>query len=130
MSTLARLSGAKNSGSTFASLSGNFYQPAYAATIALLPPYQAAFHLVKPAALTGAVTFTAPVGDDTADDVAPFVGDVIAFLLQSDTTSRVVTFGTGFASTGTLSVTTAKYAYIEFIFNGLIWQEKFRTVTA
>lgn len=129
MSTLARLSGAKNSGSSFASISGSYNTPAYAATLAVAPKYQSAYSLIAPGALTGAMTVTAPVGDGTNDDVAPFVGDVIEFLFNAATT-QVVTFGTGFASSGTLSVTGTKLANIVFVFNGTIWQERSRTVTA
>ncbi len=130
MSTLARLSGAKNSGSTFASLSGNFYTPAFASTIALAVPYQSARAVIQPATLTGAVTFTVALPSAAADDKAPFVGDEIIFLLVSDGTSRTATFGTGFLPNGTLSVTTGKYAYIKFIFNGTAFIETSRTVTA
>lgn len=129
MSTLARLSGAKNSGSSLASLSGSYSQPAYAATLAITPPYQSAYRLVIPAALTGAMSITTIVGNGIADTVAPFAGDVIEFLFNAATT-QVVTFSTGFASTGTLSVTGTKYASIVFVFNGTIWVERSRAVTA
>lgn len=102
-----------------------FLTPAYASTIAILPRH--ALTLVQPATLTGAVTFTAGVGSSTTP---PYVGDEIQFLLVSDGTSRTATFGTGFAPNGTLAVTTAKYGYIDFIFNGTVWQEKSRTITA
>lgn len=102
-----------------------FLQPAFASTIALSP--FASKTIVQPAAFTGAVTFTAGVGSATT---APYVGDTIDFILVSDGTSRTATFGTGFAPNGTLAVTTAKYGYISFIFNGTVWQETGRTVTA
>ena len=103
-----------------------FITPAYAATIALGTSGVAKL-VVQPAALTGAVTFTAGVGTSTTP---PYVGDIITFLLVSDSTTRTATFGTGFLSTGTLAVTTAKYAIIEFMFNGVDWIEAGRSVTA
>lgn len=102
-----------------------FLQPAYTSTIAIVP--QTSYILVKPATLTGAVTFTIGVGSTTTP---PYVGDKVEFLLVSDGTTRTATFGTGFTSTGTLAVTTAKYASISFMFNGTNWQEVGRVVTA
>ena len=101
-----------------------FLQPAYAATIALVPTKS--YTLVQTPALTGAVTFTVGVGTPAT---APYVGDKLEFLLQSDGTTRVATFGTGFTSTGILTVTTGKYATALFMFNGINWQEVGRTVT-
>ena len=128
MSTLARTTGAPNRDNTGANLAYDFQQPAFASTIALVLKKDNT--LVQPAQLTGVVTFTANVGTGTADRIPPFVGQRVRFLLQSDGTSRVVTFGTGFAPNGTLSVTTAKFATIGFIFNGTVWQETGRTTTA
>lgn len=105
--------------------SNEYLTPAYAATIALKP--NKAFTLVKPATLTGAVTFTAGVGSATT---APYVGDTMTFILIPDGTTRVATFGTGFLPTGTLSVTTAKTANISFIFDGASWEETGRSVSA
>ncbi|MEB0264073.1 hypothetical protein, partial [Mucilaginibacter sp. 10I4] len=99
---------------TFAALAGDFQTPAFAATIALVIGAQMAKTIIAPVVLTGSVTFTANV--DT-----PLIGDRIEFLLTPDGTTRVVTFGTGFASTGPLSVTTGKYASAQFVFNGTIW---------
>ncbi len=118
MSTLPRLTGAKNSGSTLASLSASYQTPAYAATIALLIPYQSAKTIVQPAVLTGAVTFTVALPTALADDNAPFVGDIIEFQLTADSTARIVTFGSGFTSTGTLTVAASASATISFKFNG------------
>lgn len=130
MATTARFTnntGAINSGTdnTDRIRNNQFLEPAYAATIALAP--YAAYTLVKPATLTGALTLTAGVG---AAGVAPFVGDKLEFLFTPDGTSRVVTFGTGFLPNGTLSVTTAKTANASFMFNGTAWVETSRTVTA
>lgn len=130
MSTLPRISGAVNADNTFSVLAGDYQAPAFASTIAILIKQQAAKTLIKPATLTGITTISINVGDDTADDVGPYVGDEVAFFLVSDGTSRVVTFGTGFLPNGTLSVTTAKFAHISFKFNGAAWIETGRVVTA
>lgn len=98
-----------------------YIAPDYAATIALLP--SKSYTLVNPAALTGAVTFTAGV-------TVPQIGDRMDFLLVSDGTTRTATFGTGFLPTGTFAVTTAKHATIGFIFNGTGWLETGRAVSA
>lgn len=104
----------------------NQYQtPAFASTIALV--VNSSYTLIKPATLTGAVTLTANVGSAT---VPPYVGDRIDFLFTPDGTSRVVTFGTGFLPTATLSVTTAKFATASFMFDGAAWLELGRAVTA
>jgi hypothetical protein len=129
MSTLARISGEVNQDNTFAALMGDYQTPAYAATIAILTKKTSATTIVQPATLTGAVTFTVNVGDDTADDIAPYIGDEILFLLTAAST-EVATFSTGFAPAGTLSVTGTKYASIKFIFSGTVWQEVHRTETA
>lgn len=125
-----RFTGKPNEENTERAIKRGFLAPAFAATIALAAAGFSAInahHLVVPAVLSGAVTFTAPVGSATT---GPYVGDTIEFLLTPDGTTRVVTFGTGFAPNGTLSVTTAKYASISFVFNGTAWIEKGRTVTA
>lgn len=127
MSALARFSGAKNAENTQRQFQNDFQQPAFAATIALAIKGNAAKTVVKPATLTGVVTFTANVGDANNP---PYVGDEIEFFLTPDGTTRVATFGTGFLPTATLSVTTAKQAFISFKFNGTAWIETARAVNA
>lgn len=127
MSALPRFTGAKNTENTYVGFAADYQAPVYAATIALAIKPGAAKTLVQPATLTGAVTFTVNVGDANN---APYVGDRIEFLLVPDGSSRVATFGTGFLPTATLSVTTAKFAMISFIFNGTSWIEEGRSVTA
>ncbi len=91
----------------------------YAATIALLPKE---FSSLYSLALTGAVTLT-------AGTTLPQVGDEIKFLFSADATNRIVTFGTGFASTGTLTVTASKKATATFRFDGAAWVEAGRSIT-
>jgi hypothetical protein len=90
----------------------------------------AAETLIQPAVLTGIITYTVNVGTGLADEIGPFVGDVIKFLFTPDTSTRVVTFGTGFLPTGTLSVTTGKTATASFTFDGTVWRQTGSAVTA
>ncbi len=125
-----RFTGTPNTENTERAIKRGYLAPVFAASISLAAAgYSAinAHHLVVPGLLTGVVTFTAPVGNATT---GAYVGDTLLFLLTPDGTTRVVTFGTGFAPNGTLSVTTAKYASISFVFNGTVWIETGRTVTA
>jgi hypothetical protein len=132
MSTVSRFSGLPQDDNTDRVIKNDFQQPAYAATITLLIKGLIARTIIKPAVLTGAVTFNVNVVDPLSGDAlnGPFVGDVIEFYLVADGTSRVVTFGTGFLPTATLSVTTAKYAYAAFKFNGTGWIEIGSAVSA
>ena len=127
MATTARFTGAAGKDNTDRRAFNDFQAPAYSATIALAIKPHAANTLIQTAALTGVATITANVGTSTT---APFIGDTLQLMLVSDGTSRVVTFGTGFLPNGTLSVTTAKYAIINFVFNGTGWLENGRTVSA
>jgi hypothetical protein len=127
MSTSARFTGAAGKDNTDRNTFNDYQAPAFAATIALVIKPNASNTLIVPATLTGIVTFSANVGTATTP---PYIGDTINMLLVSDGTSRVVTFGTGFLPTGTLSVTTAKYATISFVFNGTGWLETSRAVSA
>lgn len=130
MATVSRFTGLPNKDNTDRIITNDYQAPAFAATIAL--SISKSKTIVKPAVLTGAVTFTAnvvaPLTGLAAD--GPFVGDSIEFYFTPDGTSRVVTFGTGFLPTATLSVTTAKFAVIVFKFNGTAWLEVSRAVSA
>lgn len=101
-------------------------QPAYAASIAI-DTRDVSNTLVAPAALTGALTVTINVGSATTP---PYVGDVVDFMFTASGADRIVTFSTGFASAGTLTVVSAKYGSIQFRFNGTAWQETGRALTA
>ena len=94
---------------------------AYAATIAVNPIEQR--NLYQIAQLTGTLTINATI-------TSLYIGDVVRFLFSSDGTARVVTFGTGFLSAGTASITASKTGYVEFMFNGTALQEVCRAVTA
>lgn len=56
-------------------------------------------------------------------------GQVLKILITNDATSgKVITFGTNFKSSGTLTGTTSKSALISFISDGISWYEQFRTL--
>jgi hypothetical protein len=125
--TTARFTGAKNADNTGQALSKGFQSVAYGATVALTTKPFDAFTLVQIAQLTGAMTMTAGVGSSTTP---PFVGDEMQILFSADATNRIVTFSTGFLTSGTITVTASKTATVKFIFNGSAWQEMSRVVTA
>ena len=57
------------------------------------------------------------------------IGDKLTLLITNDgTTGRVLTFGTGFQSTGTLTGTISKKAQITFRSNGTYWYEVARSL--
>jgi hypothetical protein len=95
--------------------------PNYAATIALLPTQEQTIVVVKQ--LTGALTMTSDVN-------TPYAGDTLAVMVQSDGSSRVVTFSTGFTPNGTLTVPSGKEAVAEFIFSdkSQTWLESGRQI--
>jgi hypoxanthine-guanine phosphoribosyltransferase len=121
MPTTSRFTPGPNQDNTFRTVTQDYKTPAFAASIKITTTEQDT--LVVPAVLTGAVTFT-------ADVTLPYVGDKMRFLLKSDATGRVATFGTGFSSAGTLTLASSKEGYIDFIFNGAAWVEMGRALTA
>lgn len=128
MSTAARFTGAPDTENTYRAFQQDSQLGlAYAATTALKIKANAAKTLISFAALTGAMTVTANVGD--AGD-PPYVGDEIDILFAPCVSTEVVTFGTGFQPTGTLSLTAAKYGTATFKFNGTAWQQTGSAVTA
>lgn len=127
MSTTARFTGASNVDNTGRTLLMDYQSPAYASTIAIATDVNATNTLVQVAQLTGALTMTIGVGTLTT---APYVGDQVRILFSADGTNRVVTFGTGFVSSGTLTVTASKFASVLAIFNGTAWQVVGREITA
>lgn len=125
MATTFRFAQGANNDNTFRTKIQDAFIKAYASTIALV--LNADLTQVLVAQLTGAVTITASVGSATQ---APFVGDKLELIFSADGTNRVVTFGTGFASTGTLTVAASKKATAVFIFDGAAWVEVSRAITA
>jgi hypothetical protein len=87
------------------------FTQAYAATSALVLKAGARIQHVCYAQLTGAMTINA-----TVTNLQQF--DEVVFHFSADGTNRVVTFGTNFVSSGTLTVTASKDATARGIFDG------------
>ena len=99
-----------------------YAEPAYVATLAIVPNAYQTIYACK--TLTGACTIISTL-------TGALVGDVLKFMFLSDGTGRTVTFGTGFVeSAPTLVLTASKKAYAEFIFDGVAFIEAVRTVEA
>jgi hypothetical protein len=85
--------------------------PAYAAAIEVTDQ-AAKRHIVSPAQLTGALTLNATAV------TKHIVGDEFVFHFSTDGTQRIVTFGTGFLSSGTVTIPANKTATARGYFNG------------
>lgn len=127
MSTSPRFTGSASTDNTDRRIKNGFQNPAYAASIAVTIAETDANTLVQVAQLTGALTITIGVG---SADTPPYVGDKVRFMFQTDGTQRIVTFGTGFVSSGTLTIPASKYGSVEAVFNGAKWQVVSREITA
>jgi len=121
MPNLPRFTPGANQDNTLRNATQDYLNPAYAASIALKPVQ--GYTLVNFQLLTGALGLT-------ADVTQPYIGDELELLFAPDATNRVVTFGTGFASAGTLTVVASKFGSAKFIFNGTVWVERSRALTA
>lgn len=127
MSTTVRLSGANNQDNTGANLLHDFQEKAYAASVAITVGVNRARTTVRVAQATGALSLTVNVGTSTT---GPMVGDELRILASSDATGRVITFSTGFASAGTLTMVASKKAVANFVFDGTAWVETGRSIGA
>lgn len=126
MATTARFSPGPGQDNTMRVVTRDYQTPVYAAAITVNTTQEKT--LVKVGLLTGALTLNLGVGSVTNP---PFVGDEVEFLFVADTTQRTVTIGTGAAgSASTLVVAISKYGSLKFKFNGTVWQETDRTITA
>lgn len=101
---------------TFAKLT-----PAYAASVTIVP--NAAKTYVIPADLTGALSLVATVSQ--SQDC-----DELVCVFKASGANRVVTFSTGFASAGTLTVLSGKSGSVTFVYNGTAFVEKCRALEA
>lgn len=127
MATTARFTGASGKDNTDRRALNDYQAPTYAATLALATK-AAAGHTLFVLALTGALTLTIGVGTSSTP---PYVGDTIRILATSDGTTRTITFSTGVLPvSSTFAITTAKYATIDFVFNGTGWLETSRAISA
>lgn len=82
----------------------------YAATSAWVA-IAAQLHIVYYATLTGAMTINATVTD-------MLQSSEVMFFFDTDGTQRIVTFGTNFLSSGTLTIPASKGAVVRGIFDG------------
>jgi hypothetical protein len=123
MSTTARypLGTARNNDNTLRIATAQYQAPAYAASIAL--KLSEALNVVQPGTLTGALSLT-------AETTRPQIGDTLVCLFLSDGTGRVVTFSTGFATVGTLTLVASKRGSASFMFDGVAWVETGRAIQA
>ena len=95
---------------------------AYSATIALTPV--ASFRQYQSfAQLTGALTI-----NFTLTNLTMF--DEVILMFSSDGTGRVITFGTGSNSAGTLTMIASKDAVVVFVFDGTALREVSRSIGA
>jgi hypothetical protein len=86
---------------------------AYEATSIPLFATGAAVQYFCYAQLTGAMTINAAT---TISRLSQF--DEVVFVFEVDASQRIVTFGTGFVSSGTVTITAAKGATVRGIFDG------------
>jgi hypothetical protein len=132
MATTPRFTPGLNQDKTARTITQDYQNPAYAATIAITPVEQ--YTLVNVQELTGnaSISIATSVGSSFNNaPVGPYVGDEVEFLFAADSSNRTVTFSTGFASSAsTLVVVAAKFGSAKFKFNGTVWQEVARTLTA
>ena len=125
MATTARFTGAAGKDNTHRILFNDFQTLTTSANIVCATKPHAAHTTFILAVATATPAITIGVGTSTT---APFVGDTVEFIIAADGTTRVITFSTGFAPSGTLSVTASKKITISFIFNGTDWQERNRGI--
>jgi len=88
-------------------------EPAFAATLAVTVDAQET--ILKPGLLTGNMTINA------TNSVGLKLGATLKCVFVSDSTIRVITFGTGFGPSGTLSTVASKEAVRLFHFSGTQW---------
>jgi len=98
-----------------------YASPAYAATLALTPAAGDSRYTVGQ--LTGAMTINITTTNLSA-------GNIVSFVFSADGTNRVVTFGTGMKSSGTMTVVASKFGGISFQYDGTQLVALGREITA
>lgn len=109
VTTLTRFSAATDNNS-LEGKGAKAYTRAYAATDAWTP-VSSYIQYVCYAQLTGAMTINA-----TLTNLLQF--DEVVFIFANDATQRIVTFGTGFLSSGTVTIPISTGATVRGIFDG------------
>jgi len=127
MSTNVRLGSGNSQDNTGRTLQYDWQEVAYAASVAITTKQNVSNTTVRVAQATGALALTVSTGSATTD---PQVGDRLTILASSDATGRVITFSTGFASAGTLTMVASKKASAQFVFDGTAWVELQRSIGA
>lgn len=127
MSTTVRTGTTNSQDQTARVLQFDWQEVAYAASVALTTKQNVSNTTVRVAQCTGNLSLTVGVGSATTD---PQVGDKLTLLFSSDGTGRVITFSTGFASAGTLTMNISKKASAQFMFDGTAWVETQRSIGA
>jgi hypothetical protein len=90
-------------------LTYGYVAPTYAATYNIVPKcYETT---VKMGTLTGALTLTSSI-------TQLYAADKLSIIFTADGTNRVVTFSTGFASGGNITVNASTTMTVNFVFNG------------
>ena len=117
---MARFGITKNEDNTGRVLTNDFKKPAYASTLSV--NLNASKTFVEPSQLTGAATINSVVTNCQEYDECQFI-------FNTDGTNRIVTFGTNFKTSGTLTVVASKYGTVKFVFDGAYWIEVSRTLT-
>lgn len=95
--------------------------PAYTATLSVTTT-QRTTKLI-PAQLTGAMTINMV-------STSAIAGDVLEVAFGADGTQRVVTFGTGLKTSGTMTIPATKFGGIRFMYDGTEWIATGREITA
>jgi hypothetical protein len=113
--TTPRFGTTKNQDNTGRVLTYGYSAPAYAASIAIKP--NAYETTVKFATLTGALTLT-------STNTSCYAADKLSLIFVADGTNRVVTFSTGFASGGNITVNSGTTMTVNFAFNGSGWVQQ------
>jgi len=107
--------------SSGATTAADIQTPAYTATLSVTTTARAT--KLMPAQLTGAMTINMVTTSAQA-------GDIIHMIFGADGTNRVVTFGTGLKSSGTMTVIASKFGGIQFMYDGTEWVAMGREITA
>lgn len=122
MPNTPRFTPGANQDNTLRASTRDYQATTYASSVAIKTSKDETF--VNFASVTGALTLTAVITN-------AYIGDQLAITFTCDATSRTVTFSTNFVvSASTLVLGISKYGSIQFRFNGTVWVETGRAVTA
>jgi hypothetical protein len=117
---MARFGITKNEDNTGRVITHDIKEPAYSATLSLNT--NASKTYVTVGALTGALTL------NTVDTNCQKYDELFITFTASGA-NRIVTFGTNFLTAGTLTVVSAKFGTVHFVYNGADWVEFGRALT-